>query len=112
MAPRAMVAPSQKISAPRLSDFSAWWAMVMVTPELSSSRVLTSGRPQAGIDWKAPPIPAGPLLGQPAVKPGHRYWLVRAPAPSPDKIGRASRRDRADGDSEPAGDQRRRYGAS
>ncbi|MNN64380.1 hypothetical protein D3C81_1798190 [compost metagenome] len=37
---------SQIFSAPRWPFFKAWWAMVTVTLELTSSTVLSNGRPQ------------------------------------------------------------------
>ncbi len=65
-APSPMVAASQNSRPRRLAARSAWCASVIVTPELSSSIVFSSGRPQAGIVSKLPPIAAGPFAGQPA----------------------------------------------
>ena len=68
--------PSRKVSArntlstPRLPAFSAWWAIVTVTPEVSRIAVLSAGTPKAGMTSKVPsargPSFAGPLVGQAA----------------------------------------------
>src|SRR5689334_13692471 len=81
--PSRMVRPRNTSNALRCPAFSAWCAMVTVTPELSRIRVLASGSPQAGIVWKLPPIAAGPLLGHDEEKPGHSSALVITPSPEP-----------------------------
>ena len=92
-APSATVMPSQISSWRRLLAFSAWWAMVRVTPEVSRIRVLSSGRPQAGISSNAPPTAAGPADGQPVLKLSHRKVLVATPfTPSPPSHGTDSAR--------------------
>jgi hypothetical protein len=59
-------------------------------PEVSRIRVLISGRPHAGMVWKAPPTFAGPLLGHAALKLAHSVALVSAPSPSPPSHGSAN----------------------
>ena len=65
-------APSSTVSAEEHQQLlavagacSAWWAMVTVTPEDSRISVLSSGTPQAGMVWNAPPI-AARAVGRPA----------------------------------------------
>src|SRR6478609_1654685 len=82
-APSRTVAPRNHSSCLRRPALSAWWATVTVTPEDNRISVLSSGRPHAGTIWKWPPIAAGPLLGQPAEKPGHSTALVITLPPSP-----------------------------
>ena len=69
-----MVKNMKRLSRPRLFSFSAQCAMVIVTPEESSSRVLSAGRPQAamGVNFSAKP---GPAEGQCAVNPGQSVSL-------------------------------------
>src|SRR5690606_41857388 len=67
-----------------------------VTPEVNRIRVLTSGRPQAGMVWKAPPTAPGPLVGHAAEKPSHNSPLVISPWPSPPSHGRPMLRVRSE----------------
>src|SRR3546814_20695064 len=63
--------------------------MVTVTPEVSRIRVLSSGRPQAGMVWKCPPTWPGPALGHAELKPSHSSALVIPPSPAPPSHGSA-----------------------
>ncbi|KAG0919220.1 hypothetical protein G6F62_014729 [Rhizopus arrhizus] len=71
MKPRMTVAASQNIVLPRWFSRSAWWAMVSVTPEDSSSAVLMVGSQNGPTVWNCSTTPAGPKLGQAALKSGH-----------------------------------------
>ena len=75
MKPSTTVASSQKMVLPRWFSRSAWWAMVSVTPELSSSAVLIVGSQNGPTVWKCSTTPAGPKLGQTAWKSGHSISL-------------------------------------
>src|SRR5690606_31168577 len=88
--PSNTVAPSHTSKPRRLAALSAWWATVMVAPDVRRIKVLTSGSPQAGMVWYAPPIPAGPLLGQAVVKASHNNALVIMPSPAPPSHGSES----------------------
>ena len=57
--------PSQSLSAPRWPDFSAWCAIVSVTPDVSRMIVLSSGMPIAPIGVKLLWM-YGPTVGQSA----------------------------------------------
>ncbi len=72
---------------PRLPAFSAWCAIVIVTPEVSRMAVLIAGRPYAGMVSKLPPTAAGPLVGQPASKSSQSIRLVMNLEPSPPSHG-------------------------
>src|SRR3546814_11816529 len=87
--PSSTVSPRNTISCLRLPALSAWWAMVTVTPEVSRIRVLSSGKPQAGMIWKCPPTWPGPALGHAELKPSHSSALVITPSPAPPRHGSA-----------------------
>src|SRR5260221_4416561 len=65
---------------------SAWWAMVSVTPEVSSSAVLMVGSQNGPTVWKGSTLLAGEavapaaMLGQTALKSGHSKALSRLPS--------------------------------
>src|SRR5450830_604010 len=64
----------------------AWWAMVSVTPEVSSSAVLIVGSQNGVMVWKASMVPAGDPVapgtvpGQAAWNPGHSRAFSRLPS--------------------------------
>ncbi|CUJ37028.1 Uncharacterised protein [Achromobacter xylosoxidans] len=78
MNPRMTVAASQNMVLPRWFSRSAWWAIVSVTPELSSNAVLMVGSQKGPTVWKCSTTPAGPKLGHTAWKSGHsiRRWSM------------------------------------
>src|SRR5258708_8066994 len=64
---------------------SAWWAMVSVTPEVSSSAVLMVGSQNGPTVWKGSTLLAGEavapaaMLGQTALKSGHSKLIAPPP---------------------------------
>ena len=69
----------------RWSARNAWWAIVSVTPELSSKAVLMVGNQNGPTVSKGSTIPAGEpvapgtALGHTALKSGQSSWLSRLP---------------------------------
>src|SRR3954469_22057025 len=65
---------------------SAWWAMVSMTPDDSSSAVLIVGSQNGVIVWNGSMMPAGDavvpgaMLGHTALKSGHSSALSRLPS--------------------------------
>src|SRR3546814_4233876 len=70
----------------RISD---WSSDVCSSDLVSRIRVLSSGRPQAGMVWKCPPTWPGPALGHAELKPSHSSALVITPSPAPPSHGSA-----------------------
>src|SRR6185369_16783850 len=70
---------------PRWPERSAWWAIVTVTPEESSSAVLIVGSQNGVITWNGSTMPAGDAVvpgvtvGQAALKSGHSSAFSRPP---------------------------------
>src|SRR5438105_11282572 len=83
--PSATVSHIQTTVFSRSPAISAWWAIVSVTPELSSSAVLIVGIGQGPIVVNASTVPAGDAvkpgstLGHTALKSGHNTALARLP---------------------------------
>ena len=68
--PSSTVSASQIFSAPRWPLRKAWWAMVMVTLELTSKIVLISGKPHGLMV----PSGAGNILGSGLLSNGQVNW--------------------------------------
>src|SRR6218665_191784 len=83
--PSSTVTHMKPIVLARWLARSAWWAMVSVTPELSSSAVLIVGSQNGPTVWKGSTMPAGEavapaaMLGQTALKSGQSMALSRLP---------------------------------
>src|SRR3546814_20784782 len=69
--PSRTVAASQNMVLPRWFSRSAWWAMVSVTPDDSSSAVLMVGSQNGPTVGKCSTTPAGQ-------KVGHTSWTSRS----------------------------------
>src|SRR5207342_3224924 len=86
LAPRITVTHIQAIAFARWLAMSAWWAIVSVTPELSSSPVFSVGIGHGPIVRNGATVSAGEAvipacaLGQMAWKSGHRTWWSRLPS--------------------------------
>src|SRR5574337_726173 len=86
--PSRMVRPRKPISFLRLPARKAWCAIVTVTLEDSSSKVLSSGMPHGEPDVNEPPTASGPLVGHVAEKPCQMKPLVMTPlSPTPPSHG-------------------------
>ena len=76
IAPNNTVSAKPQINCERLLAIRAWCAHVKVRPEVSSNAVLMVGIGHGPMVWNASTVPAGPVLGQLAVKSGHRNALL------------------------------------
>src|SRR5580765_7643444 len=82
--PSRMVAPSHNSSLPRLFAIRFQCAKVTVTPDVSSSTVLSAGSPQAAMGVNGSVSP-GPEVGHWPVKLGHSSsWCSRSPSSGTD----------------------------
>ncbi|MNG16644.1 hypothetical protein D3C84_1005780 [compost metagenome] len=87
--PSNTVIASQIFNAPRWPFLKAWWAMVIVTLELTSNTVLSNGRPQGLMTsfGGTKSLESGLFSsGQVHWKAGHSMW-ARPLVPSPPKAG-------------------------
>src|SRR5688572_23321841 len=84
--PSAIVIHIQVIVLARWPAISAWWAIVSVTPEVSSSAVLIVGSGHGPMVWNGSTVPAGEAvapgatLGHTARKSGHSSEWSRLPS--------------------------------
>jgi hypothetical protein len=96
VAPSATVSHIQPMQVPRRSASSAWWAIVMVRPEVSSSAVFSVGIGQGPMVSKGPPCPrasrgAGHLAGPDGLEVRPQQLVVQA-AQCRDDMARAQNR--------------------
>ena len=83
--PSNTVAHMKAMVLPRWFSRNAWWAIVSVTPDVSSSAVLIVGSQKGPTVWKGSTMPAGEAvapaatLGHTALKSGQSREFSRLP---------------------------------